>query len=365
MPLKSYGVLAARAVDRRREGADDDTPHFQIHLVDEAGTHYRAAVNVKSQESPSELLYRVDENFRHALLDKLPAAGSGWTDLPTDAGGAALDYVRGDMLDRAGMKKLPADAPGPDNDLADVLEEHVQRAVADDNAAVYVFGERWGPEDGTPDKIFGFEPGNGVHDVHMNQGNSERFQGQDGVWQDGALLIHLPADDQWIALFLAFQSQSWNTDDSTGHAEDAGDRPGEPDQPTEPDRPTEPSEPTDPDLPGGPGDGNAPAVRIHSALINPQGPAPERETVTLLNTSRSAVDLGGWHLADRGERRVPLPAQRLEPGATFTVAAADGLRLGNRGGTITLLDDAGATVHTVTYSEGQARQEGSPVVFDA
>ncbi|MDI3405564.1 DUF2278 family protein [Streptomyces cavernicola] len=356
MPLKSYGVLAARAVDRRREGAADDTPHFQIHLVDEAGTHYRAAVNVKSQESPSELLYLVDENFAHALLEKLPAAGSGWTVLPTDAGGAALDYVRGEMLDRADMKKLPADEPGPDNDLADVLDEHVQRAIADADAALYVFGERWGPEGGTPDKIFGFEPGNGVHDVHMNQGNSERFKDQDGVWQDGALLIHLPADDQWIALFLAFQSQSWNTDDSTGHAEDADDRPSEP---------TEPSEPTDPSGPGGPGDGNTPAVRIHSALVNPQGPAPERETITLVNASQAAVDLGGWHLADRNERRVPLPAQRLEPGATFTVAAADGLQLGNRGGTISLLDGTGATVHTVTYSESQARQEGSPVVFDA
>ncbi|MGW0731922.1 DUF2278 family protein [Streptomyces sp. NPDC002851] len=362
MPLKNYGVLAARAVDHRREGAEDDTPHFQIRLVDEGGTHYRAAVNVKSQENPSELLYLVNENFSHAVIEKLPAVGSGWTELPSRVGGAALDYVRGELLDRADMKKLPADQPGADNDLADVLEEHVRRAVEDESAAVYVFGERWGPEEGTPDKIFGFEPGNGVHDVHMNQGNSERFKGQDGVWQDGGLLIHLPgadgADgaegvDQWIAVFLAFQSQSWNTDDSTGHAEEPGDRPNDPGQPD------------DPGQPGDPGDGPAPAVRIRSAMINPQGPAPETETVTLANDSRSAVDLGGWHLADRNENRVSLPAQRLEPGATVTVTAADGFQLGNRGGTITLLDDAGETVHTVTYSEGQARQEGSPVVFDA
>ncbi|MFD4972791.1 DUF2278 family protein [Streptomyces sp. NPDC058424] len=40
MPLKKYGVLAARLVDRRREGSGD-TPHYQIHLADDAGTHYR------------------------------------------------------------------------------------------------------------------------------------------------------------------------------------------------------------------------------------------------------------------------------------------------------------------------------------
>jgi uncharacterized protein YukJ len=39
-------------------------------------------------------------------------------------------------------------------------------------------------------KVFGFLPGNGVHDIHMNQGNSQQFRGDDGVWQDGGLLLH-------------------------------------------------------------------------------------------------------------------------------------------------------------------------------
>ncbi|WP_230884101.1 YukJ family protein [Planomonospora sp. ID82291] len=36
MPLKSYGVLAGRAVERRREGSTG-TPHYQLHLTDDAG----------------------------------------------------------------------------------------------------------------------------------------------------------------------------------------------------------------------------------------------------------------------------------------------------------------------------------------
>jgi len=83
-------------------------------------------------------------------------------------------------------------------------------------AMIYAFGARFGPEKGK-DTQFGFSPELGVHDIHMNQGNSAAFQKDDGVFQDGALLINLPQGNQWIALFLAFQSQSFHTDDRTGH----------------------------------------------------------------------------------------------------------------------------------------------------
>ena len=44
------------------------------------------------------------------------------------------------------MRALPPDVAGPDNDLADLLDHYVQRAIGEPDAAVYVFGERWGPE---------------------------------------------------------------------------------------------------------------------------------------------------------------------------------------------------------------------------
>ena len=49
--------------------------------------------------------------------------------------------------------------------------------------------------------------------------------------------------DQWVGVFLAFQSQAWHTDDRTGHAL---------------------AEPAVPDR----------TVRIVAALVNPTGPAP-------------------------------------------------------------------------------------------
>ena len=84
---------------------------------------------------------------------------------------------------------MPPDLPGADNDVADRLDHYVDRAIADPTVGVYAFGQRWGPEERIPDKIFGFRPGNGVHDIHMNQGISDRFRRDDGVWQDGGLLL--------------------------------------------------------------------------------------------------------------------------------------------------------------------------------
>ncbi len=83
-------------------------------------------------------------------------------------------------------------------------------------ATVYAYGEKFKTEDKV-DKYFGFSPGRGIHDIHMNQGNSRDFRKDDGVWQDGGVLIHFEKENRWVGIFLAFQSQSWCTDDQ-GHA---------------------------------------------------------------------------------------------------------------------------------------------------
>ncbi len=74
-----------------------------------------------------------------------------------------------------------------------------------------------GPEENTPDSYFHFKPGNGIHDIHMNQGNVEKWKADNGIWQDGGILIHFEKEEEWIGIFLAFQSQSWCTDEE-GHA---------------------------------------------------------------------------------------------------------------------------------------------------
>jgi uncharacterized protein YukJ len=215
MPLARYGVLAARALQTAREDGDA-TPHLQLHLLDAAGEHWRAAVNVESREPPSELLYLVDDDFGHPVTAALAELPSGWNPLAPGAPGPHLDYVRGGLFERADMRLLPAALAGPDNDLADLLEHWLGRAIGDPSATVFAYGQRFGPEAGVADTMFGFTPANGVHDIHCNQGSAPPFDRDNGVRQDGALLVHLPLQPRWVAIFLAFQSQSAQTDDTTG-----------------------------------------------------------------------------------------------------------------------------------------------------
>lgn len=339
MPIRPYGVLAGRAVEGNRE-TDPETPHYQVR-VRAGDSDYRLAVNVKSRESPSELLFLVDADFHHPVTGGLAELPVGFSALPPGPGGLALDFIRGNLFDRLAMRPLPFDLPGPSNDLSDQLEHFVHRAIQEEGTVVYAFGERWGPEPHTPDKIFHFSPGNGVHNIHMNQGNSPAFARDDGVWQDGALLLHFPTLQQWVGVFLAFQSQAWHTDDASGHAvvgPDLG--PGHQPDPSEPDF----------------------VVRIVGAMVNPRGPAPEQETVTLLNTSPDVVDLRGWSIADKLKRKHPI-AGTIAPGAALPVPLAPPVQLGNSGGIITLLDPRGLKVHGVAYTRRQAEREGWTIAF--
>jgi hypothetical protein len=103
-------------------------------------------------------------------------------------------------------------------------------------------------------------------------------------------------------------------------------------------------------------------VRIVGALVNPIGPAPEPETVTLLNASPESVELTGWEIADRLKNKQSITGT-IAAGSTLTVSVEPPVQLGNRGGIITLLDNRGLKVDGVSYSEQQAQREGWTLVF--
>jgi uncharacterized protein YukJ len=210
MPLKRYGVLKGTVIGHLRD-ADDD--HYQI-LIRAGNVSHRIAVNVKSAapNAPSTLLFQTTTTLPPALKKQLHKLEPGYQKLPSQSGGLAQDYVRGGIAKPKTMKPVPPDAPGKDNDLKDKLETAMIRAMAEAKTMVYAFGEKWGPETGKRDKYFHFMPGNGIHDIHMNQGNSGRWAADNGTFQDGAIVIEYPGDN-WRAFFFAFQSQTFKTDD--------------------------------------------------------------------------------------------------------------------------------------------------------
>ena len=217
VPLNRYGVLKGAVLHRLRPKTNKD--HFQI-LVSDGKAQHRIAVNVLSKEKPPELLYFTTNTLPVGMRTALKKLKDGFTPLGSKPGGLALDFVRGGLFTKAQMTVLPNIKPGPKNDLGDLLDEAVMDAVHADKPRIYAFGQAWGPET-KRDQYFDFNPGSGIHDIHMNQGNVATFKKDDGVWQDGGLVLHFPAEagkaEKWVGVFLAFQSQSWDTDEK-GHA---------------------------------------------------------------------------------------------------------------------------------------------------
>ena len=104
-------------------------------------------------------------------------------------------------------------------------------------------------------------------------------------------------------------------------------------------------------------------VRIIGALVNPIGPAPESEWITILNTTPGNIDLTGWAVLDRLKQRMPLGAHTLPAGEAIRLPVQPPVQLGNKGGLITLVDGAGLKVDGVSYTGQQAGREGWTIVF--
>jgi uncharacterized protein YukJ len=183
-------------------------PHYMITLQ-ASGKMFQVAVNIQSDDG-SEVLYTVDHGFVPPDPAALAALPMGLKGLPSKPGGLALDFVRetvagAPMVERSNMTLLPKTVPAGNrhNDLNNEVVDLLNRAVQDPDGTIYAFGDAYA-DGGTPD---------GIHDIHMNQGNPIGSHSQDnGIWQDGGLFVSLPATQAWLAVFIAFQTESWNTD---------------------------------------------------------------------------------------------------------------------------------------------------------
>ncbi len=351
MPLKSYGVLKGRV--KAKHVSARNHPHYHLWITAN-GLDYRAAVNVRSMLQPSEMEYALQFRFQHPITGQLAALEPGFHPVEScpGPGSLALDFIRLNLFDHHQMLTLPCDGPGCGADLNDVLNGIVGAAIVDPAAWVYVYGEPWGAAEAS-DRVFRFVPSRGMHEVHMNQGNDPAHWQQDGVWQDGAILIEHPAQRRWTGIFMKFQSQSWHTDDATGH-------------------PLAPATPGESAAPGVPLDrfGNPHPdgmVRIVAAMVRPGCSPKGREkskckSVTLLNVCPFSVDLTGWSLADRTKRKWRLRGT-LAPGEAREIPLGASVLLGHEGGILTLLNREGLKVHGVSYTAGQAAHAGWRVVF--
>ncbi len=351
MSLKNYSVLKGRPIHNRL--GSSKTPHYQVQ-VSANGDMYRIAINVRSQDG-SEVEFAVKSQFKHPITDLIAPLQEGRHPVASQPGGMALDFIRGNLIQPNEFRPLPVSASGPDNDLNEKLDAYVQRAMSDEAAMIYAFGDTWGPE-AKADQYFGFKPGQGIHDIHFNQGNPQGSHDQDnGAYQDGGLIFQFPNENQWVAIFLKFQSQAWHSSEPS-----AGGNGGEVVVSPDPAYPDLPHTPVDFDqIPGA--DVPDGLVRIVAAYVNDTH-SPEHETVTLLNTADYDVDLTGWQIKDKQKNGMTLQG-KIAAGQTLRVDIAAPVALSNKGGIITLINKQGLKVHGVSYTKDQARQPGRTIPF--
>lgn len=233
MPLQRMAILRGRPIQSLQAG--EPSPHYQV-LVNACGVNFRAAINARSFDGSEVEYLRKDitgTSFVAQLKKSIRFDGCfAFEGLAGDNNGDktkfALDYIRSGLIAAGdGFQKVPYSKTGVGNDLNEYFEEFFQPLKTYGAARVYVIGQVWGP-DTAADDYFGFLPGAGIHDIHMNQGNPENGDHGDdnGTYQDGALIVQLPRrvlngvvvqPEKWEAIFIKFATQSMSTDDQTGH----------------------------------------------------------------------------------------------------------------------------------------------------
>ena len=107
MPIAPYGVLKGNAFESLRATAQSE--HFQI-LINSGNSPHRIAINTKSSEAPSQVLYYASNDFHHEITDALQQSNlpNGFTPLESKPGGLALDFIRRNLFKSAEMIPLPS-----------------------------------------------------------------------------------------------------------------------------------------------------------------------------------------------------------------------------------------------------------------
>ncbi|KAK4865589.1 hypothetical protein LT330_009377 [Penicillium expansum] len=332
MPLDNYGVWKAHPKRYHVQRRGTKTPHLTLYFRNNGGPEYNAAINIKSGDpKESRLVYWVNEDMSgHPLvrgLSKLETGFERLDDKEPGPHGLRLDYIRGNLFDVNTGRVLQHDINGPNNDIIDVLEPKVEQAIKE-RAVVYIFGERYDSDDG-------------IHNVHMNQGNIEKWSGDDGVYQDGALIFHFPETDKWVGIFLAFASQAVHTSEDTGHAI---------------------SRVTWKDLL--PGDLVENSLSIHKAVVDSFGQGEDKQqSVTLANLTNRKISLARWRIRNSRLEQQVLPSNAALDAKTAKVFEVPNCPLSTDGDTITLLNRDGLKVAGVSYNSEQVNAENGEIDF--
>ncbi len=317
--------------------------HFQV-LVDCNTKQFWFTINVRytNPDAKSDnVMYLTDDNFKHPITQKVKDAKFDWgfTPIAEKAGGVAMDYVRGNLVNLKNLKSL-ANSNNTHTDLSALLSSYINRVKQTKDAVMYLFGSKFplpNQAANAGSNPYSLNPNIGLHDIHMNQGSVGSHASSNASWQDGGVLIHFPTTDTWAAIFLAFETQvkSLLKKVPVTLVEAA----------------------------------NAPlsiigesSVKIVAAMVNPAGDEQTKETVYLINITNEPIDLADWEIENNAQKRQKL-SNLVIPPHQISIVSVNALQLSNKGGIISLYDNQGQKIHGVTYTKEDSAIEDELITF--
>ena len=201
-------------------------PHYHI-LVEAENQQFDIAVNIASEDPNTadvRVLYAIKRNITPPNPEALLNLPQGMFDLPTN-GITGIDFISDHLVTKDEMQPLPLfnrSAPIEDQG-SEEIKQLVDEVVAAPDAVLFAFGHRYDRRSAT-NATWGFQPDDGIHNIHMNQGNSRgNHDDENGRGEDGALFLYFPSTNTWQAVFIAFQTQSFDND-ANGYPNDDSNR---------------------------------------------------------------------------------------------------------------------------------------------
>jgi hypothetical protein len=220
MPVQNYGVVIGQFDHFDRDNANHYGNFYHGHIFVRApgaagsSVLYNCAVDVKYPTGMVEYFTPTNLDASKFTAD---AMSDGFHSLASTSSSGALDYVRNPLLSEplgcaALFLVLIQWFTGKNHQ---VWTQNVGGSALNDLEAflnadggiqrIWVFGARY--------LNASQDPPQGMHDVHMNQGDpAGPFQHLDAIWQDGGVIVRRPSG-LLAGFFVKFMTQTLNTND--------------------------------------------------------------------------------------------------------------------------------------------------------
>lgn len=238
MSLDKYGVLIGTKTKYFRDQPDDFGKFYHGNIeVLANNTTYRCAIDVDSQKT--RVQWRIIE-FDSSELKLISQLADGWHRLESNEYSGAIDYIRWKLMwvivriqffyflkKRISIPPMIYHARLKPFSKSNVTSNSIFKLIILDQQSFWRTGnnidaiEQLESVINQGDKVFifgqFFNSGNGVHDIHQNQGDPLNIpQSHDnGIWQDGATIVQ-KEDGSFVGFFNKFETQSFYTD-NLGH----------------------------------------------------------------------------------------------------------------------------------------------------